>query len=183
MGKRADITPELCRQLLRYEPETGKLFWLRRTPDQHPHNASRALWNGQFADKEALTFINHNGYYSGNVKSVGFLAHRVAWAIYYGEWPIFGLDHINGNKTDNRIANLREADHRENGKNTKLTSRSRFGVLGVGFVDRVGRWKAFINDENGLKHLGYFSTFHDAVAARKDAERRLGYHPNHSRHA
>lgn len=115
------VTPEILRQLLRYEPETGKLFWLERGPkwfsdkpvgQQHNANA----WNAKYAGKEAFTSVGFNGYRQGSVFRQGMNLHRVAWAIHHGEWPDH-IDHINRDRLDNRICNLRSVTKAENAKN------------------------------------------------------------------
>ena len=177
MANRSDITPELCRQLLRYEPETGELFWLFRPRELFADDRSWKIWNTRFARQPALNSPS-NGYLVGAINYVTVRAHRVAWAIYHDVWPDI-IDHINGNGLDNRLANLRDVSHCENMTNLPRKGNNRSGALGV---YRFGnRWAAEIRAK-GTKHwLGYHKTFEAAVAARRDAALALGFHENHDR--
>jgi hypothetical protein len=149
MADKPDITPELCRQLLRYEPETGKLFWKARPASFFAHSFNRwggiktaetnaLIWNRKYAGKEAFT-ANSRGYRTGRMFDWQYFAHRVIWAIVYGEWPVVGMDidHINGDKSDNRIANLRCVSHQENGQNAKRPNNNTSGRIGVSYNRRL----------------------------------------------
>lgn len=169
-------SPEVVRQRLRYEPETGKLFW-NACESQPPQ------WNGKWAGKEAFTTIGKNGYKAGRINWRLYYAHRVAWVIANGQWPAGQIDHINGDRTDNRIANLRECIPTENNMNAALPSNNTSGHIGVSLDKRSGRWEAHIGmPGTGRKlSLGLFDSMDFAIVARKAAERALGYHRNHGR--
>lgn len=177
-------TSDLLRQLLRYEPETGKLYWLPRGiewfPEGERRNNAQAIWNARFAGKEALG-ADGRGYKRGCVLKDYLFAHRVAWAIHYGRWPVDQLDHINGDKSDNRISNLREVTNAQNAKNTKRHRDNKSGRTGVFQLQHRNVWLAFIMSGGKRQHLGHFRTFEDACAARSAAERELGFHQNHGR--
>lgn len=164
--------PKLLRQLLRYEPHTGKLFWLERP--------ERPQFSARYAGKEALTSVRH-GYMCGEIFNKPVAAHRVAFAIYYGRWPNGEVDHINGDRSDNRISNLRDVTRKVNSRNMKKSASNRSGVTGVSFYKASKKWQARIMSDGKYLHLGYFDKFKDAVSARKDAELKIGYHPNHGR--
>lgn len=175
--------PETLRLLLDYNPETGALTWRARTPDlfkDEKHSAQRKCdaWNRRMAGREAFTAIGH-GYLKGSIFNERYAAHRVAWAIYYGSWPDGQIDHINGIRTDNRIANLRDTDNATNGKNQRLGRNNRSGVNGVLF-DR-GKWVARIKVGGVTKHLGRFKSLEDAAQARRIADAQHSFHPNHGR--
>lgn len=188
MATRADITPELCRQLLRYEPETGKLFWLPRGPEMFPGNAhggaeaSSKTWNNSRAGQEAFP-IGKAGYRKGEICNFDFMAHRVCWAIYHGKWPDLHIDHINGNRSDNRIANLRQVTIPENGRNMRVPKNNASGTIGVFWSERYSVWRASISVAGKKRWLGTFRDKEAAIAARKEAEVRYGYHENHGNHA
>lgn len=175
---------ELLRKLLRYEPETGKLFWKERSVDMFSdgkqtaeHNC--ASWNEKYAGKEAFT-AGDRGYKQGLILGRNYKAHRVIWALVNGEWPD-NIDHINGIRDDNRIDNLRSVSQAENNRNAKRRSNNTSGVCGVHWYKRGNKWVAQIRADGNIKHLGYFTDFDDAVAARKEAEIEHGYHENHGR--
>lgn len=180
-------SPEMMRMLLDYDPEAGTLTWRERTTAMLPPSkagAKRTMalheWNARFAAKPALTTLHSQGYVCGSVNGYHCLAHRAAWVVFHGQWPNF-IDHINGNKADNRIVNLRAVSRVENQRNLKLMRSNTSGVSGVGVSLNGSRWLARIWDGNKQVSLGVFDTFDEAVAARRAAESRLGYHPNHGR--
>jgi hypothetical protein len=179
-------SPELLRKLLRYEPDTGRLFWRKRTPDMFEGQSRNAqdccnAWNNKFAGREAFTSISGKGYNSGAIFGRNYRAHRVIWAIFHGEWPRGQIDHINGNPSDNRIKNLRDVTNEENHRNMKTRSDNTSGVMGVFFYKTRKKWEAYIKTDGRKKHLGYFANIDDAIAARKAAEIKYGYHKNHGR--
>jgi len=126
MADKPDITPELLRQLMRYEPESGKLFWLNRSGSIVPDLRERNSWNARYAGKE-VGAVNGKGYLTLEILRSSQKAHRVAWAIYYGEWPNGLIDHINGDRTDNRILNLRVVTIGESAKNRGLQKNNPSG--------------------------------------------------------
>ncbi len=174
------LTPELLRTLLRYDPDTGKLFWLPRDAAMFDGTgymgASRAcaVWNGKYAGKEAFTSRN-KGHCTGGVFRVNLQAHRVAWALMTGEWPPKCIDHINHDRADNRWCNLRAVTRAENSRNMALTSRNPTGAMGVRRVSGSRPWQAAI----AKKHIGSFRCFTAAMIARRLAERKLGFAPEH----
>ena len=190
MAKKPLPSSEVLRQLLRYCPETGILTWRARPvsmfKDRPPYvTAEQAcrLWNGSFAGKPALNNLGKRGYLRGSIKPFTVTAHRVAWAIHYGHWPKGTIDHVNGDRTDNRIANLRTVDHAGNSRNTALGRKNKSGVIGVFLHSQTGRWTCQITDKGRRLHLGCFGCITAAAVARKRAEAQLGYHPNHGRQA
>lgn len=181
MATRADITPTLLRQLLRYDPETGKLFWLQR----HGRLYSSPLWAQRFnevkAGREAFVSTERDGYLVDKILGHRFLAHRVAWAIFYGQWPCFQVDHINGLPADNRIENLRDVSGAENSKNQRIYISNKSGRIGVHWLRSAGKWRAKITVNHKVTVLGDFSDFEAAVEAREKAEKSFGFHENHGR--
>lgn len=176
--------PTLLRQLLRYEPETGKLFWRARGarwfPDGYHSRTSYAKsWNAQYADKEAFT-AKTNGYPYGAMFCTNFFAHRLIWKLVTGDDPE-QVDHINGDRADNRWPNLRNVSNLENARNRKILDRNTSGHTGVYREKRTQRWVAYINGNGKKKHLGTFDAFDEAVAARRKAEKDMGFHKNHGR--
>lgn len=179
-------SPQTLRKLLRYDADTGLLYWNPRTPEMFRSNGLGAekacdLFNAQYANREAFTAISKNGYRVGAIFRRNHLAHRVIWAMVNGEWPADQIDHINGNKSDNRIGNLRGVCGGENHLNMKRPKNNSSGVIGVHWSDGNKGWVAQI-EYRGRKHcLGTFPDKAHAVAARKAAENRFGFHHNHGR--
>ena len=93
---------EALRESLSYDPASGKLRWKRHA--------------GGRASGDVAGCYSYTGYIHVNLLGKMYQAHRIAWAIHYGEWPVTGIDHINGNGTDNRIENLRCVPQAQNNK-------------------------------------------------------------------
>lgn len=177
MASKTLPSPDELRQLLRYDPETGKLFWLHK-PDIGRGNR---IFNALCAGREALTANNGMGYHSGNIAGVKCYAHRAAWALSTGEWPKASIDHIDQDKSNNRIDNLREVGHAENARNAKIPRNNTSGVLGVFWHKRWMKWEAHISVGGRKKFLGYFTSIAEAAAARAEANKAYGYHINHGK--
>lgn len=182
----ADLTYAEISKLLKYEPETGKLFWLARTPDafsdgKRPAEYHCVRWNTRHAGKEAFTAINTSGYHHSNIKGRVMIAHRLIWLLHYGVHPNGQIDHINGVRNDNRIVNLRDVTKTENMRNQRLHSDNSSGAHGVLWIKRKAKWQAQMRSGGRCRHLGYFDDLQDAISARKAAEALQGYHPNHGR--
>lgn len=183
----AALTYDQVSQILKYDPETGKLFWLPRPPELFldgtgKHNSAErnaGRWNGRFAGKEAFTAVTQNGYKFGRIFDQGHYAHRIAWLLATKEWPVTGIDHIDGDRANNRLANLREADAAENMKNQKLHAGNVSGAHGVTWCKPLNKWQAFIKVKGAPQFLGYYHDLTEAVAVRKSAETEHGYHHNH----
>jgi hypothetical protein len=174
-------TPAEIRNLLAYDAETDALTWRVRPVETFngPRSLSRMRrWNTRYAGKEAFTALT-SGYRSGRFGGKTLLGHRVAWALFYGAWPRGHIDHINGDRADNRISNLRDVDHETNLRNMKRSKKNTTGHVGV---YRVGsKWTAQISVHHKSRHLGTFDKFEDAVLARLAAERSEGFHPSHGK--
>lgn len=186
MSKEDRISSEILNELLRYDPDTGKLYWKERSEKWFSHckfvSQSTRTWNTKFAGKEALTYSDNHGYRSGHILGISFLAHRVIWCMETGEWPTKDIDHINGITNDNRWENLRSVDASSNNRNTKRRSTNTSGVTGVYWDKGTQKWRVLISKgKSGLTHLGLFSDFDEAVSVRKDAEKKYGYHENNDR--
>lgn len=186
MANRSDITPELCRQLLRYEPETGKLVWLPREPylfssgrygREHQANA----WNAKHAGRRADVKMNDAGYRLTSLFKRDFRSHRLIFMMHTGACDFIEIDHINGDRADNRLSNLREVSKSENARNVGVRTNNTSGVCGVYWNKAVNKWQAYIKTNGKAKYLGIFVDFEDAVKCRRAAERELGFHENHGR--
>lgn len=114
------------------------------------------------------------------IKGKRYALHRLIWKMYYGETPD-EIDHINGDKHDNRLENLRNIAHHQNQKNTSLYSHNTSGIMGVRWSERDRKWQSYIRVCSRLINLGLFKVKEDAIEARKRAENEYGFHPNHGR--
>lgn len=140
---------------LSYDPASGKIHWVRR--------------NGREAG-----YINKDGYRVIEVSGAACLAHRIAWAIHTGDHPTGVIDHINGDRADNRAANLRDVSRQTNSQNIKLAHRdSGSKVLGITWHSRDRRWQAKICVSGRIQHLGNFKDKESAHAAYLLAKRTL----------
>jgi hypothetical protein len=176
---RHDVTPGLLKEVIDYNPSHGTMTWKDRPGWMFKTNKSCNVWNNRYQGKPALSAPHRAGYLTGSVFGFDFLAHRAAWAIHYGQWPLGEIDHINGDKRDNRIENMRDVDHRTNMTNTKIHSTNKSGCMGVMEVKSTGKWMAKLWDNGRQVHLGFHDTKEEAIAARKAAETEYGYHENH----
>lgn len=178
--------PELLRKLLRYEPETGELFWLPRDASLFSDGYRTAQgscnnWNSQNAGKKTFLQSDGRGYRQGVIFNKTYKAHRVVWALVYGKWPDNHIDHINGVRDDNRIENLRDVTLAENNKNMARPINNKSGKSGVHFDKSCNRWRAYIRHDGKRRHIGCFGSFDEAAKARNLAEKQYGFHPNHGR--
>ncbi len=182
--KREDITPELVRELLDCNYETGELTWKRRYPHHYigKRDASKGF-NTRYAGKPAFNGLDLSSkHYRGDIFRVGFAAHHVVWSHYYGRWPTMALDHIKGTSAGNGIANLREVTPEQNSRNMKLRKGHPTGVYGVRYDPCQRKYVATIGIGKGrTKYLGAFKEKAIAVAKRKAAEREYGYSEFHGR--
>lgn len=106
-----------------------------------------------------------NGYRYVMVDGVSLLEHRVIFAMKHGSFQVAQIDHINGNKTDNRPSNLREATSAQNLKNTGKPATNTSGFKGVSRFKQTGRWSAKARVDGKLHHIGYFDTPSEASEA------------------
>ena len=139
-------------KLLAYNLETGVFTWLQ--------NRSRGVKTGDVAGSKMA-----DGYTQIRINGKHFLAHRLAWFYAYGAWPDKHIDHINRNKSDNRLSNLRQATPSQNAQNRSVNARSSTGLKGVTFHKRDKKYQAAITLNGCVKHLGYFDDGESAHAA------------------
>lgn len=172
-------SPDLLRKLLRYEPDTGKLFWLPRHVGMFASERSFKTWTKRFCGKQALTYKTVDGYYQGTVLYKLIYAHRIIWAMVHNNWPEFDVDHINGNRGDNRLCNLRSVTRSTNMKNAKKRKDNTSGHNGVVWRDDCNRWVAQIGSDGKHKYIGSFKKKSDAIKARREAETDMGFTVRH----
>lgn len=152
-----DLSVERLREILHYNEITGDLTWISQEPKHRRllgHRVSRKVTGGYIACK---------------IDGKSYVAHRLAWLYVHGEWPSKWVDHINGQKDDNRLVNLRPCTPSENQQN--LSGKD--GRLGTRWHPKAKRWFAAIKINGGLRHLGSFLTQADAHVAYLSAKQQL----------
>lgn len=175
----AELSYTQISALLKYDPESGKLFWLPRPLSLFPNDRAKKTWNTKFSGMEAFTARNSNGYRHGQILGCHYKAHRVAWLLHYGEWPKGDIDHLNGDPSDNRISNIRDVHHAENSRNQKRRKNNTSGVCGVIWREKSQKWYAYIRVNYMMISLGLFDNFDDAVSARAAANAEYGFTDRH----
>ena len=161
------ITQEILKELLDYNSKTGKFTWL----------VSR---RGKIKAGQQAGTINSEGYINMTVDGQYCKAHRLAWLYIYGNMPPYQIDHINGNPSDNRICNLREATQSQNQFNKKIGKNNSSGYKGVSWHKATQKWRVRINVDEEQLTIGYFD---DAELAGLIAEEvRNKYHGKYARH-
>ena len=150
------LTAERLREVLSYIPESGIFYWLK---------TEKRVKAGDVAGSYT------QGYLNIQVDGVLYRAHRLAWLYVNGDWPEKGIDHINGVSTDNRIANLRDANQSQNTANSRRSINCKSGFKGV--TAYRSRWVASIGKAGRKKHIGVFDTPEEAHAAYLSAATKI----------
>jgi hypothetical protein len=119
------------------------------------------------------------GYGNCTVDGQSCKAHRVIWLWFYGDIPQEEIDHIDGNKLNNRIENLRAVSKQENLKNKKKYTSNKSGICGVHWCNTWKKWLSIISLGRKKMVLCQTRDFFEACCARKSAELQLDFHPNH----
>jgi hypothetical protein len=142
----AGLTFKRAYALLNYDPSTGVLTWKA--------NRGQRTKAGDVAG-----FVcSRSGYVLLKTCGVQTGAHRVAWLLATGDWPIGEIDHINGQRNDNRRSNLRDVDKIVNGANRHRANKNcTSGVLGV-HKHRSGKWQAAMRRDGATRYLGLFDS-------------------------
>jgi len=125
---------------------------------------------------ECAGTIQSHGYLIITIDKKRYMAHRLAWFYVHGAWPKGDLDHINGDKLDNRIINLREATRQQNMQNVRRHRHNTSGYKGVAWHSQRNKWRAYIFDSYRQIHLGLFDSREAAALARANAEKKYHSH-------
>ena len=158
---------ETLKSIVVYEKETGVFRW------RNDHKTLSLIKAGNIVGAGS----KKNGYLSTSIKKKQYYQHRLAWLYVYGEWPESSIDHINGDKSDNRISNLRLATASENQHNRKKT-KNRDAPVGA-YRHYKGMWYSMIMINKKSKYLGSFKTAEEASAAYAKAKKELHpFNPN-----
>jgi hypothetical protein len=167
------------------DADTGTLIWKKRPLHHFKTTKGQKVANTRCAGKEAGLLDLSRGYYRLKITWNGVYSqwkkHRVVWAMHYGQWPTKMLDHIDGNKENNAITNLREVTVQENARNRRIYTNNTSGHIGIVWDSQVNKWRARIGVGGKRIGLGAYPNIEDAIAARQAAEIKYGYHENHGR--
>jgi len=173
-------TPKELQEILVYFPTKGTLFLRERkvsfwedTVESAEKKAKR--WNKNNAGKQAFRTINQ-GQFVGTILRRNLKASRVCWAVHTGEWPKYMIDHVNGNRFDNRIDNLRDVPQKICQSNPSKGRIANVLPDGVRWVNAEKKWMSFIYIGSKQIPLGLWGTKGDAMMARKMAELKFGVH-------
>lgn len=152
------LLPSYLCGLFNYDSDTGQITW----KESRQHHVK----DGQIAGS-----IDGKGRIRIEINGKTYAAHQIAFAIYHGRWATHQVDHINGDKLDNRIINLREATNAENSRNRP--SKGKSGYRGVSFHKRTGLYHARIMTDGKKMFLGAFVCPKVAAIAYNNAAKEL----------
>lgn len=165
------VTQNRLQELLHYDSETGVFTW--------KVNKGPMIKAGDTAGYDRYLPQTKTYYRKIQIDNKQYYAHRLAWLYVCGAWPECQIDHIDQNSLNNAIKNLREATRQENLKNSRIGRANTSGILGVAWCRPAQKWRARIHVNYKTIFLGYFANKNDAIIARKMAEYKYGFHPNH----
>lgn len=165
------MTPKKAKALLSYNPITGRFHWLKRRLRPGFERIDKG-WNTRFVGRMVAERRHRHGHLQIGLHCKNYMAHRLAWMIFYGEKPPSDIDHKNGDPSDNRIENLRLCTDSENLRNSKTRTDNTSGIRGVSWDKKSKKWYAYINTGGygSMLSLGRFEILAEAIAARKAAE-------------
>lgn len=162
-----NLSLDRVREALNYNPETGVFTWRIRV--------GKKVRVGSVAGSKT----SKGGYVLINLDRNVALAHRLVWFYVYGEWPSEQVDHINGDRADNRLSNLRLANQSQNSCNCRLRKTNTSGYRGVSWSKEKRKWVSRIVKDHKQHVLGYFKSKDEAYYAYLQAADRL--HGEYSR--
>ena len=148
------ITQSELHSALKYDADTGLFTWVKPTSNRVKPDAPAGV-------------LKNEGYIIVGFKSRQHLAHRLAWFYSYGEWPKGEIDHINRNRQDNRLVNLRDTTRSENARNTGARPNSSSGIKGISWDKLCKRWRVQMRANGKQTYIGVFKTIEEATIAYK----------------
>jgi len=158
-----NVSLERLKQVLRYDPDTGHFTWRVEIKKGQVKAEDRA--GAHLAPTQRKALISNDG--------IRYAAHRLAWFYQYGEWPNERIDHVDGDSSNNRISNLRQATHSQNMHNRKRCSRNTSGAKGVFWCEHRNKWRARIGNNGKTQSLGRYDTIEEAREAYRIAAEKL----------
>lgn len=159
------MTQEVLKQLLIYDEATGDFF-------------HRNIRQGITSTSDRAGTLD-NGYVKIGVSGKRYRAHRLVWLYVYGELPTLSIGHINHDRSDNRVSNLRLVSNSGNAQNMSKYKTNRSGITGVHWDKNRKSWEVQISVEGKNKFIGRFGDLDRAISERLSAELKYGYHINH----
>lgn len=159
------ISQAMLRSIFNYDPDTGRLTYARNFPGRKA--GETATYDGGEGYLNVYLGRNHR-------------AHRVIWMLVTGDDPEC-IDHINHDRSDNRLCNLRNTTMRENFRNVTASRSNKLGVPGVRRVTGRNNYRAEVMIDGKTLHLGVFDDPAEAGQAYRNAIERLGFHKNHAK--
>lgn len=164
--KTNQISQARLKELFLYDEHSGRLVW--------------RINRGPVKQGSAVGSLSNRGYLKTRINKVSYQVHRLLWLLVTGETPNI-VDHINGNRLDNRFKNLRNVSMPENNKNMPRPKNNTSGFVGVTLHKPSQKWVAQISVNKKWVYLGFYGSFADAVEARKQANKKYNFHQNHGR--
>lgn len=158
-----ELTQDRLKSILDYNPKTGVFLWKKTGNNQFVKKGRTAGWD------------MGDGYRRVTVLGGTYYAHRLAWLYMHGYFPEHGIDHINRDKKDNRIKNLRVVSQQCNVRNTGVRCNNRSGITGVLWAKQQKKWQAKIAVSGKTIHLGYHKDKIEAAKARHLGEIKYGF--------
>lgn len=174
MKNEKNVSVQRLHELFIYDPLSGNFTW---KIDQPPKRSKRTNAKGM----RAFIYKEMKGYLSGSVDGIRIKAHRAAWAMTFGVWPNGQIDHINQNKGDNRISNLRVVSNKQNCRNQRRPSSNTSKWIGVSLNKTTGKWVAKYKKNYIDYHVGTFNCPTSAAIAVIKARSNAGFDSLHGK--
>ena len=166
--RKEDLTVDLLRSVLKYDPDTGHLIWIGKSHSKRIVLGSRAG-----------SLVTSTGYRSITIFGRSYPEHILIWFIYYGKWPEGQIDHDDHVRDNNRISNLKDVTFLANMRNRKAMGNTITGHQGVWFNKRRNRYVAEITMNGKKVYQKSFTSAKEAAQARAEELIKLGFHANH----
>lgn len=161
---------ELVKKLFYYDYETGNFYRVYKL------SWKRNLYKCPIVQ---IKNVNNNGYYQVNFQGRPYAIHRLIFLYVNGFYPENDVDHVDGNRLNNKWSNLREVTRQENLKNVGLRTDNSTGIVGVSLRKDTKKYTAYIEVDGVRIRLGSFKNINEARNARKEAEIKYNFHKNH----
>lgn len=149
-------------ELFRYNPKTGQLI-------------RRVTVSSNAKEGDIAGTIQGAEYFEVGIDGTRHYCHTVIWAMTHNMWPKKQIDHVDQNGRNNKLDNLREVTQAEQEQNKPLRQDNTSNVTGVSWDKGKNKWQAYINKNSKRNHLGFFTTFIEAVKARNEIEKKFGW--------